>query len=42
VRNFVAGSNGKQRMLRQNGGKYVITGTGQNYFNSYERFKKIR
>ncbi len=32
----------RQRMIAQNNGRYVITGPGQSYLVSYDRFRKIR
>jgi predicted transcriptional regulator len=32
----------RQRMIMQNNGKFVITGTGQSYLHSYDRLKRIR
>ena len=32
----------RQRMIMQNNEKYVITGTGQSYLDSYDRLRKIK
>ena len=32
----------RQKMIMQNNGKYVATGTGKNYLSSYDRLRKIR